>query len=516
MSAQNLRKLRPWVQAAAFALFIVLLIAAGKIAFLPADLFFRLDPLAGAANMLAARRIVPALLVGSLIALAAALVLGRAWCGWLCPLGTVLDWTPARRSKKFEPDPSLRLRSGQAPRLRQVKYFLLVAILLLALLGNLTFLFLDPITLIYRTAATAAWPGLIALVTGVEPLLYKVPFLQGAVDWFEGSVRGGLVPLEQPLYGLNVLIALVFIGVLALNAIRDRFWCRYLCPLGALLGLVSKVAWLRRTVGDVCIECQRCARACPTGTIDPDRRFASDPAECTMCLECVPTCSRAGQHFTGHLKPAAWRPYDPSRRQLLASAGAAVVAAGLLGAERAAGRDDAHLIRPPGSQGRDFLSKCIRCGICVKVCPTSGLQPSFDQAGWGGFWTPVLTPRLGHCDYSCNACGQVCPTEAIPRLSLADKRVAVIGHAYVDRSRCLPWASDRNCIVCEEMCPLPKKAIVLEEVEVQDERGNKTLLKRPVVLLKHCIGCGICENRCPLGGEAAIRVYTPTDLSAIG
>ena len=516
MSAQNLRKLRPWVQAAAFALFIVLLIAAGKIAFLPADLFFRLDPLAGAANMLAARRIVPALLVGSLIALAAALVLGRAWCGWLCPLGTVLDWTPARRSKKFEPDPSLRLRSGQAPRLRQVKYFLLVAILLLALLGNLTFLFLDPITLIYRTAATAAWPGLIALVTGVEPLLYKVPFLQGAVDWFEGSVRGGLVPLEQPLYGLNVLIALVFIGVLALNAIRDRFWCRYLCPLGALLGLVSKVAVLRRTVGDVCIECQRCARACPTGTIDPDRRFASDPAECTMCLECVPTCSRAGQHFTGHLKPAAWRPYDPSRRQLLASAGAAVVAAGLLGAERAAGRDDAHLIRPPGSQGRDFLSKCIRCGICVKVCPTSGLQPSFDQAGWGGFWTPVLTPRLGHCDYSCNACGQVCPTEAIPRLSLADKRVAVIGHAYVDRSRCLPWASDRNCIVCEEMCPLPKKAIVLEEVEVQDERGNKTLLKRPVVLLKHCIGCGICENRCPLGGEAAIRVYTPTDLSAIG
>jgi MauM/NapG family ferredoxin protein len=503
-----LSRFRPWIQAAAFALFVVLLITAGKIPFLPADLFFRLDPLAGLANMIAARRIVPALLIGGIIALVATLIVGRAWCGWLCPLGTALDWTPAHRSKRYEPDPW--------PWLRQVKHFLLAVVLILALLGNLTFLFLDPITLIYRTAATAAWPGLIALITGAENVLYNVPFLRAPVDWFETTVRGTFVPMTQPLYGLNVLIALAFVGVLALNAVRDRFWCRYLCPLGGLLGLVSKVAWLRRTVGGVCIECQRCARACPTGTIDPDRHFESDPSECTMCLECVPVCARNGQYFKGHLKPAAWQPYDPSRRQFLASAGTAVVAAGLFGAERAAGRDHERLIRPSGAQGHEFLSKCIRCGICVKVCPTSGLQPSLAQAGWAGFWTPVLAPRLGHCDYSCNACGQTCPTEAIPRLSLAEKRVTVIGHAYIDRSRCLPWASDRNCIVCQEMCPLPKKAIVLEEAEVQDDRGEKIILKRPVVILKHCIGCGICENRCPLGGEAAIRVYAPTDLSAIG
>jgi MauM/NapG family ferredoxin protein len=493
---------------AAFVLFLVLLIGARELTFPPADLFFHLDPLAVLANLIAARQVMPALLVGSVIALILALVAGRAWCGWLCPLGTVLDWTSARRSKRFEPDPR--------PWLRKVKYFLLIAILLLALLGNLTFLFLDPITLIYRTAATAAWPGLIALVTGAEGVLYKAPFLQAPVDWFETTVRGTIVPMTQPLYGLNVLIALLFVGVLALNAIRARFWCRYLCPLGGLLGLVSKVAWLRRTVGDVCVECQRCARVCPTGTIDPERRFESDPAECTMCLECAPVCARASQHFRGHLRAAAWRAYDPTRRQLLASAGAALVAAGLFGAERAAGRAHERLIRPPGSQGRDFLSKCIRCGICLKVCPTSGLQPSLDRAGWGGLWTPLLVPRLGHCDFSCNACGQACPTEAIPRLPLEEKRVTVIGHAYIDRGRCLPWASDRNCIVCEEMCPLPKKAIVLEEAEVQSARGEKVTLKRPVVILKHCIGCGICENRCPLGGEAAIRVHAPTDLSAIG
>ena len=499
---------RPWVQAAAFVLFIALLIAAGKMAFLPADLFFRLDPLVGTATMVAGRRIVPALLVGSAIVLVATLILGRAWCGWLCPLGAVLDWTPARRSKRFEPDPS--------PRLRGVKYLLLAMIAVAALLGNLTFLILDPITLLYRTLASAAWPALIALISGVETLLYRAPFFRGAVDWFEGAVRGTLVPMTQPVYGLGILFALIFAGILALNAVRDRFWCRYLCPLGALLGLVSKVAWLRRTVGDVCVDCQRCARACPTGTIDPARGFASDPAECTMCLECVPVCSRAGQQFTGHLKPAARQPYDPSRRQFIASAGAAVVAVGLFAAEPAAVRDDPRLIRPPGAQGQDFLARCIRCGICLKVCPTTGLQPSFTQAGWAGVWTPVLVPRLGHCDYSCTACGQACPTAAIPPLALDEKRLTVIGHATIDRNRCLPWADNITCLVCEEMCPLPEKAIVLEDVTVTSPAGGTVDVRRPSVLHDRCIGCGICENRCPLNGEAAIRVYAPTELNGVG
>jgi NAD-dependent dihydropyrimidine dehydrogenase PreA subunit len=130
--------------------------------------------------------------------------------------------------------------------------------------------------------------------------------------------------------------------------------------------------------------------------------------------------------------------------------------------------------------------------------------------------TPVLVPRIGQCDYGCNACGQVCPTGAIPGLTLEDKRLAVIGHAYVDRSRCLPWADGRNCIVCEEMCPLPEKAIQLEEVATWAPDGQQATVKRPHVIHERCIGCGVCENRCPLAGEAAIRIYAPTDLGAIG
>jgi ferredoxin len=95
---------------------------------------------------------------------------------------------------------------------------------------------------------------------------------------------------------------------------------------------------------------------------------------------------------------------------------------------------------------------------------------------------------------------------------LEEKRQMVIGHAYVDRNRCLPWASNRSCITCEEMCPVSDKAIQLEEVEVMSPDGQPITLQRPYVVQERCIGCGICENHCPLSGQAAIRVYTPTDL----
>lgn len=113
--------------------------------------------------------------------------------------------------------------------------------------------------------------------------------------------------------------------MLAHNAIRPRFWCRYLCPLGALLGPFSKVAWLRHTVDEAaCTACQRCARLWPTGTIDPRRNFAADPAECTLCLDCLTGCPTKAIAFRGRWGLAAWRGYDPSRRQVLASLGVAM------------------------------------------------------------------------------------------------------------------------------------------------------------------------------------------------
>lgn len=142
--------------------------------------------------------------------------------------------------------------------------------------------------------------------------------------------------------------------------------------------------------------------------------------------------------------------------------------------------------------------------------PTAAIQPSLAEAGLEGLWTPVLVPRLGYCDYACNACGWACPVQAIPPLTLEEKRQQVIGKASIDQNRCIPWADFRDCIVCEEMCPIPEKAIVLEQYEGPDALGETVSVKRPRVLRDRCIGCGICEYKCPAVGEAAIRVHAPS------
>jgi formate hydrogenlyase subunit 6/NADH:ubiquinone oxidoreductase subunit I len=134
------------------------------------------------------------------------------------------------------------------------------------------------------------------------------------------------------------------------------------------------------------------------------------------------------------------------------------------------------------------------------------LQPVLVEAGAEGFWTPHLVPRLGYCNYACNACGQACPSGAIPDLNLEEKRNAVIGNANIDRNRCLPWSRGIPCIVCEEMCPLPEKAIRLEEATMINSFGDEVAVLQPIVLEHLCIGCGICEYNCLAEGEAAIRV----------
>lgn len=500
------QRLRQASQVLSLLLFLYLLVEtrADVAAVLPHDLFFRLDPLVGASAMLADRRWIGPMALGIGV-MVLTLALGRVWCGWLCPLGAILDWTRLRPSRGEEKD----LGRGW----RQAKHFILLVILAAALLGNLTLLVLDPITILFRTATVALIPVLDLSVTASESVLYSIELFQGPVESFDQLVRGRILPVEPLFFEQGILFALLFIGIVALNAVRPRFWCRYLCPLGALLGLASKVSWLRQTVDSwACVSCGCCARACPTGTIEADRRFVADPAECTLCLDCSAHCPRDAVAFRGHLGRAEWRTYDPSRRQALASIGLAALGVGVLRAVPAPALHDSRLIRPPGVRENELLSRCVRCGECLRVCPTGGLQPALLQSGLEGLWTPVLVPRIGHCDYSCCSCGQICPTEAIPKLALEEKRRVVIGLAYIDQNRCIPWADGRDCIVCEEMCPLPAKAIAVDEQSVRNDVGETVTVRRPRVIRDRCIGCGICEAKCPLEGESAIRIYAPANV----
>lgn len=461
------------------------------------NLPLQLDPLAMLAQSIASRKV----LSGSLLALLTigiSLSLGRVWCGWFCPVGTVLDWIPLRSWKKKSPAVSEKLRG--------TKYILLLMILFAAILGNLSLMILDPLTIGYRTLTAAVWPLLDKVITAVELTLFRVPFLAPAVGGFDSLIRPVIFPAHPAVYRFGWLYGGFFLLLVALNAIAPRFWCRYLCPLGGLLGICGKFSLVHCEISESCSQCRSCMPACPTGAIQQGDHVYCDPGECTMCMVCAVDCPTDQVSFPAKTSQFLQQPYDIDRRKVLYSLGATAVGVGLLESKWIDQTPSLKMIRPPGVINEDLLSTCIRCGECSTVCPTNAIQMAVFDGGVEGFWTPVLVPRIGYCDYSCNACGQVCPVEAIPPLTVDTKRQQVIGKAEIDRTRCLPWADDQECIVCEEMCPIADKAIRLEIFYIRKEDGEIIALQRPQVIPHLCIGCGICEYKCPVDGSAAIQV----------
>ncbi|MCX8126608.1 MAG: 4Fe-4S binding protein, partial [Dehalococcoidia bacterium] len=271
--ARTWRRARVAVQAVAFIIFLYLLIALvnNGDTLLPHHLFFILDPLNGIVAMVGGRQFIPVMAFG-FITLLLALFLGRAWCGWVCPMGTVLDWAGFGRGRRLP---------GRETVWRTVKYGLLFTVVLGAAFGTLTLAFLDPVTLLYRSLVSAVLPVIDAVVTGTETLLYGIRPLRDPLDAFDTFFRRFVIPVSQPLYAVNILIGLLFATVLALNLVRPRFWCRYLCPLGALLGLASYVSTFRITAAETeCTSCGRCSRECPMGAISGVQTPAVQTPEC--------------------------------------------------------------------------------------------------------------------------------------------------------------------------------------------------------------------------------------------
>jgi len=475
----------------------------------PVAFFFRMDPLVALTTLVSGGMLITGFLWAAGV-VALTVLLGRVFCGFICPFGTIHH---AAGSIK----PSLKgermLAANRKAPSQRIKYFMLTGVIVSAALGlNLAGL-LDPMAFLFRSVALAVVPamgnGLRSVFEAMAASDHKIVQLLS---------YGGEV-LVAPVFGYTAqayqtgwFIGLLFLAILFLNRIRPRFWCRVLCPLGALLGVCSRFTLLKlEQDAEKCSGCNLCTKHCQ-GAASPKPDTAWETSECLMCFNCFNVCPEDALAFRFRWAPAFNRGPDMGRRAILGGL-LAGVSLPLLG--RLDGRvdkvEDPRLIRPPGSLAEaDFLQTCQRCGLCMRVCPTNVINPTLAEAGMGGFWTPRLIMTQGYCEYTCTLCGSVCPTGALRPLSAKEKtgRPIKIGSAFLDRGRCLPWSGNAPCIVCQEHCPTSPKAIYLKTEKVPRPDGGEISVQLPYVDLKLCVGCGICEYKCPVQGLPAIRTIS--------
>jgi polyferredoxin len=520
-------RLRLYSQIFFFALFLILLLrtefhgsfrnSANEIRIpYPVGLFFQLDPLVGLSNALAGHALYRGLL-WCLLILIPTMFIGRFFCGWICPLGSIHHFFSSLKSERKRG--KQLLESNRYKRWQTTKYYVLAAALIAALLGTGVVGWLDPFSFLVRSIGLSILPAAnYALQAALAALEHNrfgfVQTIGGVLHFILGSE---LLSFKQPYFRQGIWLGLLFLFILALNFRVTRFWCRALCPLGALLGIVSR----RSVLGLVknpehCNGCNRCLLRCQGGD-DPMGGAPWRQPECHFCLNCVDECPEHGLQFK--LFPAQKAAgTNLQRRKVLTglAAGAALVPLMRSTPGFAAERNE-RLLRPPGSVDEEFfLSRCVRCGECMKVCPNNALQPALTEAGIEGLWTPVLVPRLGYCETSCVLCSQVCPTGAIWEITAKEKGWSVdissaakpvrLGTAFYDRGRCLPWAMATDCIVCEEWCPTSPKAVYLRPAEVIDAAGDVKQVKQPYLDPSKCVGCGACEHACPVQDRPAVYV----------
>lgn len=462
------------------------------------NLIFRIDPLVALAATLATRTFIYLVMPAGILLLSC-LLLGRWFCGWACPMGTLLDATRSLTGSKG------MILPETLPRTRFVLLFL---ILVGALFGLPLVGFFDPFAILVRGLTMAVYPAVAMAIESFFTLTYQ----QGPAwlnQWTEPLyqlLRNTVLPFEQKIFTLALPAILMLLALFLFEIMQPRFFCRTLCPLGALLGLAARLApWGIANRQPACRSCGQCSTLCRTGAIDAQSQVNRE--RCVLCLDCLSQCPKNHFRFGSGDRTPIPLAEGLSRRAFVGTTLTGITLPFLFAVRPFKRHSDPALVRPPGALPEDqFLGRCVRCGECMQVCIGNALHPTLIEAGAEGLFTPKLIPRIGYCEFNCTLCGQVCPTGAIQNLPVAEKQATVIGRAYIDRNRCLPYAKGVPCIVCEELCPTPQKAIGFREVSVQNHLGQTVRVKQPYVINDLCIGCGICENKCPLPGRSAILI----------
>lgn len=427
-----------------------------------------------------------AVLVGLLLV---TLLVGRVYCSVICPLGI---WQDAANRVGTALSGKRKRRAGRFGFRRQAfrwRTGFLAAFAVLFVAGVFTALPLwlasamDPYGIFGRSVTAWRWmPAMTGSATGIVVIF---------------------------------VVAATFITVTLMAFTRGRDYCNKVCPVGTLLGLVSRHAVLRPVIDtDKCNGCGQCARHCKASCIDP-KAHAIDLSRCVVCMDCIEVCTQKAISFgpkrTKAPAPVADKPADEGRRAFLT--GGAVLGAGLAfdvlaktdgglaPIKRKKASHSAIPLVPAGAQGvRHLTSACTTCQLCISHCPNGVLHPSTRLEG---LMQPEMSFNDGWCRTDCTVCGDVCPTDAIGSLTVAEKSSVKIGTAVVDLNTCISAHNGVHCGSCARHCP----AGAIDMVPVRE--GSDRL--RPLVDVNACIGCGSCEYHCPVGRVASL----PGDTAAI-
>lgn len=440
----------------------------------------------------------PALLalnVGIIIGLIAlTLLFGRIYCSVICPLGVMQDifgWM-GKKSKKN--------RYSYSPALNILRYIMLGVVIIAFILG------LNSIVALF--APYSAY-GRIAQSLLSPIWMWGNNILAG---WAERSESYAFYSVDVWLKGgITLGVAIVTLVVLGFLAWRNgRTYCNTICPVGTVLGFLSKYSLFRPVIDTTkCNSCGLCARNCKASCIN-SKAHAIDYSRCVACMDCIYKCNKNAISYKLRTSQTAVaslnnETLDTSRRQFITATAVLATTAAIKAEDKVvdgglAAIEDKKIpkrstrIVPPGAVSIKNLEKhCTACQLCVSVCPNGVLRPSTDLEN---LMQPESSYERGYCRPECTKCSEVCPTGAIRPIDTVDKSSIQIGHAVWVKANCVPVTDGVECGNCARHCPTG--AITMVESE--------TGLKIPAVNTERCIGCGACENLCPVRPFSAIYV----------
>ena len=421
------------------------------------------------------------------------LLLGRVYCSVICPLGIFQDivaWIGRRKKKlpyKFSPE----------LRWLRIAFLVLIVVTLVAGLVPIAAL-LDPYASYGRIASNFFQP----IYRYANNLLAYVSERADSYAFYSVDVWLKSLP--------TLIVAGVSAIVVVVLAWRGgRTYCNTVCPVGTVLGFLSKYSLFKPVINtDKCVNCGICARKCKASCID-SKQHAIDYTRCVACMDCLNNCSHHAISYSRRRRSTASAPVDESRRGFLATAATVAAASALRAEEKAvdgglAAIADKQLperatpLVPPGAQSiRHFAQHCTACQLCISACPNGVLRPSAELET---LMQPVMQYDRGYCRPECSRCSQVCPAGAIRPVTPAEKTAIHIGRAIWIKDNCLPVAEGVSCGNCARHCPVG--AITMVPTNPDDQES----VRIPAVDTERCIGCGACENLCPARPFSAIYV----------